>query len=520
MICGADLSDPEVSTRQRAAVKELFEAVTQTVQDRYRVTDMLGRGGMGAVFLAEDLRLGRMVALKVLRPELAEEASFVRRFEREAKIAGGLDHSNIIPIYEVEQVGDFHFFVMKYVDGKSLDELLAGKSLPMQHALDILWQTACGLGHAHRRGVIHRDVKPSNIMVDESGRVVITDFGISKALEAKTQYTSEGQMIGTPRYLSPEQAKGNPLDGRSDQYSLAVVGYEMVVGQLPLVADTVHALMYMHIYEMPTPADRVRPDIPPAISNALQRALAKDPEQRFPSMEAFASALLPERQIESGPISWPGLPRDSARREPTTPTPPTPPTVPVPRLRSRRTALALVVAAALVLGVAVTGVWGRGEDLAAPETVTGSSADATPKAPLAPRPAPPSADSVATPAELVRSEPPPRTDTAPKPARPRPRRPWTAKPAPAPAPTADTAAPATEPPKPVVGYLTVNAVPYGSVSVDGVEIGDTPVFRYELPPGEHDLRIARTGFRTDSLSATITANNEVRLSRTLVRDVR
>ncbi|MBA3260572.1 MAG: serine/threonine protein kinase, partial [Gemmatimonadales bacterium] len=419
MICGADLSDPEVSTRQRAAVKELFEAVTQTVQDRYRVSDMLGRGGMGAVFLAEDLRLGRMVALKVLRPELAEEASFVRRFEREAKIAAGLDHSNIIPIYEVEQVGDFHFFVMKYVDGKSLDELLAAKSLPMEHALDILWQTACGLGHAHRRGVIHRDVKPSNIMVDDSGRVVITDFGISKALEAKTQYTSEGQMIGTPRYLSPEQAKGQPLDGRSDQYSLAVVGYEMLVGQLPLVADTVHALMYMHIYEMPTPAGTVRPAIPPAISNALQRALSKDPEQRFPSMEAFASTLLPERQTESGPISWPGLARHSARREATTPTPPT---VPVPRWRSRRPALALVAAAALVLGVAVAGGWGRGEDLAVPpapgaapqdlgagETGTGSSPAASP------------ADSVAMPAESARSEPPPRADTAPTPARPRPR---------------------------------------------------------------------------------------------------
>jgi serine/threonine protein kinase len=534
MICGADLSDPEVSTRQRAAVKELFEAVKQTVQDRYRVTDMLGRGGMGAVFLAEDLRLGRMVALKVLRPELAEEPSFVRRFEREAKIAAGLDHASIIPIHEVEQVGDFHFFVMKYVDGKSLDELLAAKSVPRERALDILWQTACGLAHAHRRGVIHRDVKPSNIMVDDSGRVVITDFGISKALESKTQYTSVGQMIGTPRYVSPEQAKGQPLDGRSDQYSLAVVGYEMLVGQLPLVADTVHALMYMHIYEMPTPAGTVRPDIPPHVSSALQRALAKGPDQRFPSMEAFASALLPERQIESGPISWPGLPRDSGSRQataPATPTTPTPPTVPVPHPRTRRTVLAIAVAAALVLAVGVAGLWNRGGNLTAPPPPSGppadsvagamgtaSSADATSDMP-SPTPAPPQvAESAAAPAESVRAEPPPRADTAPKPARPRPRRTPPAKPATAPAPAAETTAAATEVPKPVVGYLTVNAVPYGTVSIDGVEVGDTPVFRYELSPGVHVIRISRAGFRTDSVSATITAGNEVRLSRTLVRD--
>lgn len=514
MICGADLSDPEVSTRQRAAVKELFEAVKQTVQDRYRVTDMLGRGGMGAVFLAEDLRLGRMVALKVLRPELAEEPSFVRRFEREAKIAAGLDHANIIPIYEVEQVGDFHFFVMKYVDGKSLDELLAAKSVPMERALDILWQAACGLGHAHRRGVVHRDVKPSNIMVDDSGRVVITDFGISKALESKTQYTSVGQMIGTPRYVSPEQAKGQPLDGRSDQYSLGVVGYEILVGQLPLVAETVHALMYMHIYETPTPAGTVRPDIPPHISNALQRALAKEPEKRFSSMEAFASALLPERQIESGPISWPGL----QATIPATPTSPAPPTVPTPSPRRMPSAVAIAAAAALVLAVGLAGLWNRGEDLPAPppasappaDSVVGGMATGTP----------PVVDSVAAAAESVRAAPPPRADTTPKPPRARPRRASPAKPATAPAPAVDTLAAATRVPKTVVGYLTVNAVPYGTVSVDGVEIGDTPVFRYELPPGVHAVRIARTGFRTDSVSPTITAGNEVRLSRTLVREVR
>ena len=200
------------------------------MEGHYKVTDMLGRGGMGAVFLAEDLRLGRTVAIKVLRPELAGEGSYVGRFEREARIAARLDHPNIIPIYAVEEVDGLHYFVMKYIIGKSLDELLIGEPWPVEHCRQILWQAACGLGHAHQRGVIHRDVKPSNIMIDEAGRAIITDFGISKALLQETQYTNTGQMVGTPRYLSPEQAQGIPADGRSDQYSLAVVGYQMPRG--------------------------------------------------------------------------------------------------------------------------------------------------------------------------------------------------------------------------------------------------------------------------------------------------
>ena len=322
MSCGADLSDPEVSTRSRAAVKELFEAIKAAAEGHYTVTDMLGRGGMGAVFLAEDLRLGRTVALKVLRPELAIEGSFVGRFEREARIAARLDHPNIIPIYAVEEVAGLHYFVMKYIAGKSLDELLMGSgAMPVEHCRQILWQVACGLGHAHQRGVIHRDVKPSNIMIDESGRAVITDFGISKAMAQDTQYTSTGQLIGTPRYVSPEQAQGSSVDGRSDQYSLAVVGYQMLTGRLPLIADSVHALMYKHIYEVPTSAQSVRAEIPTGVSDALQRALAKNPDDRFPTMEEFATALWPERPVSVGQptptiASFPSLARLIRRQPP------------------------------------------------------------------------------------------------------------------------------------------------------------------------------------------------------------
>ena len=506
--------------------------VARAVEDRYRITAMLGRGGMGAVFLAEDLRLERLVAIKVLRPELVEESSFVRRFEREAKIAAQLDHTNIIPIYEVERVGDLYYFVMKYVGGKSLDELLEEGLPPYDRALDILRQAARGLGHAHARGVVHRDVKPSNIMVDETGRVVITDFGISKALEATTQYTSVGQMIGTPRYVSPEQAKAQPLDGRSDQYSLAVVGYQMLVGQLPLVADTVHGLMYMHIYEMPTPARDVRPDLPAHVSDALQRALAKDPDQRFPSMEAFAAALeasaagsMPERQTKSGPVAGPASLPTASREGPGRSSP----TLSAwGRGWQRHSILTAAVGLMVALGLVV--LWrgaqekSREADLVAPapgldttprDTVSVETASQTPPSisPSLPYAVPPDTTASELSPAFGPTDPP-----KPEPARPR-----TTKPAASRRPSAKevretTTATTAEPVKPAVGYLTINAIPYGTVSIDGVEVGDTPVFRYELSPGVHIVRVTRPGFRTDSVDAAITAGNEVRLSRTLVRD--
>jgi serine/threonine-protein kinase len=539
VVCGADLSDPEVSTRQRAAVKELFEAFKEAVERRYRVSGILGRGGMGAVFLAEDLRLGRMVALKVLRPELADEPGFLGRFEREARISAQLDHPNIIPIYEVAQAGDFEYFAMKHVTGKSVDELLEGKPLPVEQARQILWQAACGLGHAHRRGVVHRDVKPPNIMVEESGRVIITDFGISKALQSSTQYTSTGQIVGTPRYVSPEQAQGLSLDGRSDQYSLAVVGYQMLVGRLPLVADTVHVLLYKHIYEVPVPASSIAP-IPQPISDALQRALAKKPEDRFPSIEDFATALWPEHPaVTEQPV--PLLPIKGA-----TPHPPSvhrTPTVRTSRSRRRRSIRATAgVLVIVVIGLAMvmlgqrrnrveTGMHGtRDTDQAAavplePPPTSSRSAEIREPQPGESRGEPEliyqrqkegAESALVHRAVVVPSESAGTGRSAP-----------TLKPKPKPArsrqpPAIVRSAPRDTQAGPVLapksGYLTVNAIPYGTVSIDGVEIGDTPIFRHEVSPGEHRIRIAREAFRTDSTVISVTAGNEVRLSRTLVKE--
>lgn len=503
MACGADASDPHGGAAQRPALKELFDSLKVAVEGRYRVTDMLGRGGMGAVFLAEDLRLGRRVALKVLRPELAEDQEFVHRFEREARIAAGLDHSNIVPLYSVEQVGSFHYFTMKYVDGKALDQVLADEPLPADQARRILTQAAAGLGHAHQRGVIHRDVKPQNLMLDDSGRVLITDFGISKALQAEVQYTSTGQMVGTPNYLSPEQAQSLPVDGRSDQYSLACVGYRMVVGHLPFTADSVHALLYKHIHVTPARARDARPGVPDDLSDALERALAKDPAHRFPSMEEFAAAVSGESRPQ-------GMSARSAPR----------------RQAGRRRVYALAASiAALVVGAVGVALWHASQPESADISAVSRRGQAEPPrtdpdtAVVAP-PAAPSVGNDTAPAAITAPStptpppPPAAVDTTPsrteKPSEPkrRPARPTARAGPPTPATT-------VQPPA-VAGYLTVNSVPYGTVSIDGVEAGDTPVVGRELPPGQHKVRITREGFRPETTTVTITTGNEVRLSRTLV----
>jgi serine/threonine-protein kinase len=521
MTCGADLSDPEVSTRTRAAVKELFDAIRTAVEGRYAVSDMLGKGGMGAVFLAEDLRLGRKVAIKVLRPELASDGSYVGRFEREARISAQLDHTNIIPVYAVEEVDGLNFFVMKYIAGKSLEELLVGEPWPIEQSRQLLWQVACGLGHAHQRSVIHRDVKPSNIMIDESGRAIVTDFGISKALLHETQYTSTGQVVGTPRYVSPEQAQSLPLDGRSDQYSLAVVGYQMLVGRLPFIAEAPHAVLFKHIYEPPPSAHAARPEVPVELSDALQRAMAKEPSDRFATMEEFASAIWPERPVHAGQ-----------------PTPTVPGFADLARMitsRRPRGALLMGVAAGVaVAALALTLMLGRTDRDAAPDDTAAMSA---PGADSAAAPAPetqpdtqPSATAAVEPTtgtspkdtavQVAPAAPPPPsvsadTATVPKATPPAQRK---RPPARRPAPAATAPEPALPPAVQQVGFLTVNTVPYGSVSIDGVEVGDTPIVRRRLPPGEHTVKITRPGYRPESATVTITTDNEVRFSRTLIRD--
>ncbi len=272
----------------------LLRALRRAVGGHYEIHELLGRGGMGAVFKATDLKLERLVAIKVLPSEYATNKHVRERFLREARSAAKLDHPNIVPIYAVEDEKELYYFVMRFVEGKPLDEILANQSLPWQEVQRILYEACEGLAHAHRRGIVHRDVKPANIMLDEDGRALLADFGISKAQGNTTSFTATGAVVGTPAYLSPEQAKGEEVDGRSDQYSLGLVGYRMLAGKPAFDSDTVHTLIYQHIFADPPPLAERTPSTPQFLVAAIDRALKKNPDDRFSTMDAFAAAVVPQ----------------------------------------------------------------------------------------------------------------------------------------------------------------------------------------------------------------------------------
>src|SRR5580765_8396597 len=267
--------------------------LTAALADRYRIERELGAGGMATVYLAQDLKHHRPVAIKVLHPELAA-ALGPERFLREIEISARLRHPHIVPLYDSGEAGGFLYYVMPQVEGESLrDRLRREKQLPLDDALQIAREVADALSYAHSRGVIHRDIKPENILL-ESGHAVVADFGIARAVSAAghDRLTATGMSIGTPMYMSPEQAAGETdLDGRSDLYSLACVLYEMLSGQPPFVGPTAANVVHQHLTVEARPISQLRPAVPPAIADVLARALAKNPADRFSPAAHFATAL-------------------------------------------------------------------------------------------------------------------------------------------------------------------------------------------------------------------------------------
>ena len=270
--------------------RDEFEALRAATLGQYDVAGELGRGGMATVYLAHDIALDRKVAVKVMSQVLSL-GDGVERFKREAKTAASLSHPNIIPIYAVQHTERLLYFVMKYVDGRSLDSIIRELGpLPIPMIQAILGQAASAFGYAHRRGVVHRDIKPGNILIDDEGWAVITDFGIAKVAEAE-QLTSTGLSVGTPTYMSPEQVGALPVTGASDQYSLGVVAYEMLTGKPPFTGGGMMAMMYAHVHQTPVPIENVRPDCPEGLRAAVMRMLAKDPAERWPSVEDVIAAI-------------------------------------------------------------------------------------------------------------------------------------------------------------------------------------------------------------------------------------
>ena len=257
---------------------------------RYRVTRKLGGGGMADVYLAEDQELGRRVAVKILHGRYANDEQFVERFRREATHAAGLSHPNIVSIFDRGEADGSYFIVMEYVEGRTLKELIRSRGpCPVPVAIAYTRQILSGLRYAHRNGVIHRDIKPHNVIVDSEGVVKVTDFGIARA--GASQMTEEGAIIGTAQYLSPEQARGAPVDQTSDLYSTGIVLFELLTGEVPFSGDTPVEIAMKHLSEVPKPPSELRAEVPDDLDSVVLRALSKEPAERYQSAAAMDADL-------------------------------------------------------------------------------------------------------------------------------------------------------------------------------------------------------------------------------------
>lgn len=276
---------------------------------RYELDQIIGRGGMAEVWKAKDTRLGRDVAVKRLRVDLASDSTFQARFRREAQAAAGLNHPNIVSVYdtgeEIDSKSDVHvpFIIMELVDGVTLREVLRGgrKILP-ERALEFTQGTLDALAYSHRAGIVHRDIKPANVMLTATGTVKVMDFGIARAVaDTSATMTQTAAVIGTAQYLSPEQARGEKVDNRSDIYSTGVLLYELLVGRPPFIGDSPVSVAYQHVREMPVPPSALDSEITPAMDAIVLKALAKDPADRYQDARAMRDDIT--RCLNNSPVA-------------------------------------------------------------------------------------------------------------------------------------------------------------------------------------------------------------------------
>ena len=392
---------------------------------KYQIIQEIGRGGMGAVYKAHDPFLNRTVAIKVLAPHLVWQQTFVDRFLREARAVAQLRHPNIVDVHDVGQDGGNYYFVMAFLPGQSLTHLIGqrGRLRPAE-TLPILRQLADALDYAHSKGLIHRDVKPANVMFDERGQAVLTDFGIVKAAQ-ESRLTTAGVSIGTPHYMAPEQIQGKDIDARTDQYALGIIAFEMLTGCVPFDAATTTAILFKQVHEPPPSVTACCPDLPPAVEAVLHRVMIKSPAERYASCREFVGALEQALgQPATQPVTVPQpVPPPIAVTQPfKTPTEPKPKPQPAPRTAVPPLLLVgagIVALALVVLIVVAVSRGGGGPRVTTPTAVAviqptlAPANTSIPPATLTPAPTNTSAPS-ATPAPSVTPTRPP-TDT-PRPA--------------------------------------------------------------------------------------------------------
>ena len=333
--------------------------IGQLLAGRYELQDVAGSGGMSRVYRARDTVLERAVAIKILHDHYSDDAAYVERFRREARALAQLNHPNIVTVIDRGEYEGRQFIVFEHVEGENLKELIDREGqLPVDQALALVHQVARGLAFAHEHGVVHRDVKPHNVLIDADGVAKVTDFGIARSIEPADGLTETGTLLGTSEYIAPEQASGRRVDERSDQYSLATVLYELLTGSPPYTGDNFMAVAMKHIQE-PVPSVRdSRPDVSPRLDAIVSRAMAKRPEDRFPTTEAMTAALEAARADTDGalapaPVSTP----DDGATE-SIPVPgPLPPSIQRSRRRFPLPLVGLIVVgvAALVIALVIAG---------------------------------------------------------------------------------------------------------------------------------------------------------------------
>lgn len=280
--------------------------IGQTIGGRYQIEALLGQGGMSAVYRATDPNLRRVVAVKIIHPHLSGDQEFVRRFEEEAAAVAQLRHPNIIQVHDFSHDGSTYFIVFEFVPGESLQAWLerlseSGRQMDYKEAANIAADLADALQYAHEKGLIHRDVKPANVIINVQDQPILMDFGIAKIVGG-SQHTATGAVLGTARYMSPEQIQGQPVDARSDIYSLGVMLFEMVGGRAPFEAESAMTLMMMHVQDPVPDVSQLRPEVPAALANVITKALSKDPAHRFQSAAEFAAAL---RRLDTASMGAP-----------------------------------------------------------------------------------------------------------------------------------------------------------------------------------------------------------------------
>ncbi|HZT85310.1 MAG TPA: protein kinase [Gaiellaceae bacterium] len=333
------------------------------IADRYELEELVGTGGMSSVFRARDRQLDRRVAIKILHEHYAGDPEYLERFRREARAVARLSHPNIVTVIDRGADGGRQYIVFEHIEGENLKELvLRTGRLPVRRALELALAVADGLSFAHEHGLVHRDVKPQNVLLSREGEVKVTDFGIARSLHVEHGVTQTGTVLGTGEYLAPEQASGKQVSPATDVYSLGVVLWELLAGDIPFVGENFVAIALRHVNEPPPSLCERRPDVSPRLEAAVDRALAKDPRRRFPSMAAFAQELRACLAEAEGAAAAPPLDDDVAVTRITRPAPARPPRTPRPARRRRRPLVwaLLAVAAGIVAFAAVVLLGGAG----------------------------------------------------------------------------------------------------------------------------------------------------------------